>query len=264
MPLSHKVQFHSQPDVHSHFLDNHAKGSQDWTVRFHFHFHFHSKLFLIFPLSSIDTPGVIKHVSHLFNGRPFPYSGLFVPVGYSIECSSDTQHSSFITPTGTMLQSTRDDPWHTAPAAVPFLDSSSIETAVQYVQKIQQRFDDAMYRRFLEILRKYHNTTDAVNESEMSVEITRLFKDDPDLHSDFRIFMPEKSQGLFDDAEESYLLAPTGRRTRSNTPLDDKPVLRCTDPQPPLEPTVPQKLKWKVNEQDTTFVAPKASSRVTA
>jgi paired amphipathic helix protein Sin3a len=44
------------------------------------------------------------------------------------------------------------------------LDSSTIEPAVQYVQKIKQRCDDATYKRFLEILSKYHNTIDAVDE----------------------------------------------------------------------------------------------------
>ncbi|KAG2039287.1 hypothetical protein BDR03DRAFT_933269 [Suillus americanus] len=253
-----KVQFHDQPDVYNHFLD----------------------IMKDFKSGLIDTPGVIKRVSHLFNGHPFLIQGFntFLPVGYRIECSSDPQQSSFITvttPTGTMLQSTRDDSWPSAPPAPPAtvlaepdanmygsLDSSAIEPAVQYVQKIKQRCDEATYRRFLEILGKYHNTTDAVDEREVSAEIARLFKDDPDLRADFRIFMPEKSQALFDEAEESYLTAPTGRRTRSNTPLDGKPVRRRTDPQPLIEPSVPQKRKRKANERDIVSTAPKAPSKL--
>ncbi|KAG1884813.1 uncharacterized protein F5891DRAFT_1133125 [Suillus fuscotomentosus] len=253
-----KVQFHDQPDVYNHFLD----------------------IMKDFKSGLIDTPGVIKRVSHLFNGHPDLIQGFntFLPVGYRIECSSDPQQSSFITvttPTGTMLQSTRDDSWPSAPIAPPpavlaepdanmygSLDSSSIEPAVQYVQKIKQRCDEATYRRFLEILGKYHNTTDAVDEREVSAEIARLFKDDPDLRADFRIFMPEKSQALFDEAEESYITAPTGRRTRSNTPLDGKPVRRRTDPQPLIEPSVPQKRKRKANERDTVSAAPKAPSKL--
>ncbi|KAG1789779.1 uncharacterized protein HD556DRAFT_1243377 [Suillus plorans] len=252
-----KVQFHDQPDVYNHFLD----------------------IMKDFKSGLIDTPGVIKRVSHLFNGHPDLIQGFntFLPVGYRIECSSDPQQSSFITvttPTGTMLQSTRDDSWPSVPIAPPpavlaepdanmygSLDSSSIEPAVQYVQKIKQRCDEATYRRFLEILGKYHNTTDAVDEREVSAEIARLFKDDPDLRADFRIFMPEKSQALFDEAEESYLTAPTGRRTRSNTPLDGKPVRRRTDPQPLIEPSVPQKRKRKANERDIVSTAPKAPSK---
>ncbi|KAG1768758.1 hypothetical protein EV702DRAFT_1181913 [Suillus placidus] len=252
-----KVQFHDQPDVYNRFLD----------------------IMKDFKSGLIDTPGVIKRVSHLFNGHPSLIQGFntFLPVGYRIECSSDPQQSSFITvttPTGTMLQSIRDDSLPSVPPAPPAtvlaepdanmygsLDSSSIEPAVQYVQKIKQRCDEATYRRFLEILGKYHNTTDAVDEREVSAEIARLFKDDPDLRADFRIFMPEKSQALFDEAEESYLTAPTGRRTRSNTPLDGKPVRRRTDPQPPIEPSVPQKRKRKANERDIASAASKAPSK---
>lgn len=94
------------------------------------------------------------------------------------------------TPSGTTLQSTRDEP--TAPSAPQGssfprldgpavgpsnllppdpsvygvgLDSVSIEPAVQYVQKIKQRCDEATYRRFLEILGRYHNMADAVDEA---------------------------------------------------------------------------------------------------
>jgi paired amphipathic helix protein Sin3a len=161
------------------------------------------------------------------------------------------------------------------------LDSSTIEPAVQYVQKIKQRCDDTTYRRFLEILSKYHNTTDAVDEvtllfsyvesqlimlqREVSAEIARLFKDDPDLRADFRIFMPEKSQAVFDEAEENYITAPAGRRTRSNTPLDGKPLRRRPEAQAQPEPSVPQKRKRKPNEREreTVSVAPKVPSKVT-
>lgn len=254
-------------------------------------------------LSSIDTPGVIKRVSHLFNAHPSLIQGFntFLPVGYRIECSSDPLQSAFITvttPTGTILQSTRDDTWPSAPTTAPSsvlgpepdpnmygmnlgLDSSTIEPAVQYVQKIKQRCDDTTYRRFLEILSKYHNTTDAVDEvtllfsyveikliisqREVSAEIARLFKDDPDLRADFRIFMPEKSQAVFDEAEENYITAPAGRRTRSNTPLDGKPLRRRPEAQAQPEPSVPQKRKRKPNEREreTVSVAPKVPSKVT-
>ncbi|KAG1843781.1 paired amphipathic helix, partial [Suillus subalutaceus] len=191
------VQFHDQPDVYNHFLD----------------------IMKNFKSGLINTPGIVKLVSHLFNGHPFLIQGFntFLPVGYHIECSSDPQQSSFITvttPTGTMLQSICDDSWPSAPPAPPAtvlaepdanmyssLDSSAIEPAVQYVQKIKQHCDEAMYCQFLENLNKskHHNTTDAVNECKVSAEIARLFKDDPKLHADFRIFMPEKSQALFDE-----------------------------------------------------------------
>ncbi|KIJ63064.1 hypothetical protein HYDPIDRAFT_93065 [Hydnomerulius pinastri MD-312] len=272
-----KVQFHDQPDVYNRFLD----------------------IMKDFKSQLIDTPGVIRRVSNLFNGHPALIQGFntFLPAGYRIECSTDPQHATLITvttPSGTVLQSTRDDmpgpsgsQWSTFPrldvaggsglSSGPVnslspdpsmysmgLDSVSIEPAVQYVQKIKQRCDEATYRRFLEILGRYHNMADAVDEREVSAEIARLFKDDPDLRSDFRIFMPEKSQALFDEAEESFLAAPTeARRTRSSTPLD-----RSTRRKPEISlaaaaeaATVPQKRKRKANEREREReIAPKASS----
>ncbi|KIJ96026.1 hypothetical protein K443DRAFT_50894, partial [Laccaria amethystina LaAM-08-1] len=77
-----KVQFSDQPDVYNHFLDI---------------------------MEEIDTPGVIKRVSHLFNGHPSLIQGFntFLPLGYHIECSTDAHDSNFITvttPSGTMMQ----------------------------------------------------------------------------------------------------------------------------------------------------------------
>ncbi|KAH0834686.1 hypothetical protein J3R83DRAFT_10212 [Lanmaoa asiatica] len=271
-----KVQFQDQPEVYNQFLD----------------------IMKDFKSQLIDTPGVIRRVSHLFSGHPMLIQGFntFLPVGYRIECSTDPQQSTMITvttPSGTTLQSTRDEPTGPSgsqgssfppldgPAAGPSntlppdpsvygvgLDSASFEPAVQYVQKIKQRCDEATYRRFLEILGRYHNMADAVDEAmvcsikrEVSAEIARLFKDDPDLRSDFRIFMPEKSQALFDDMEDSLLAVPTeARRTRSNTPLD-----RSTRRRPEVSlaaaaeaATVPQKRKRKVNEREREReIAPK-------
>ncbi|KAF8552138.1 hypothetical protein OG21DRAFT_1511850 [Imleria badia] len=267
-----KVQFQDQPEVYNQFLD----------------------IMKDFKSQLIDTPGVIRRVSHLFTGHPALIQGFntFLPVGYRIECSTDPQQSAMITvttPSGTMLQSTRDEPIGSGgsqgspfprldgPAAGPSttpippdpsvygvgLDSVSIEPAVQYVQKIKQRCDEATYRRFLEILGRYHNMAEAVDEREVSAEIARLFKDDPDLRSDFRIFMPEKSQALFDDMEDNLLSAPTeARRTRSNTPLD-----RSTRRRPEVSlaaaaeaATVPQKRKRRANEREREReIAPKTA-----
>ena len=94
------------------------------------------------------------------------------------------------TPSGTMLQSTRDEPTGGSggsqdspfllldgsaagpsnalppdPSMYGGLDTVSIEPAVQYVQKIKQRCDEATYRRFLEILGRYHNMAEAVDEA---------------------------------------------------------------------------------------------------
>ncbi|KAF9241402.1 hypothetical protein BU15DRAFT_73520 [Melanogaster broomeanus] len=102
---------------------------------------------------------------------------------------------------------------------------------------------------------------------EVSAEIARLFKDDPDLRSDFRVFMPEKNQVPFDDADEGFLAAPSdARRTRSNTPLD-----RSTRRKPDVSlatateaaATVPQKRKCRANERERERereIAPKTGS----
>ncbi|KAF9226177.1 hypothetical protein BS17DRAFT_776836 [Gyrodon lividus] len=267
-----KVQFQDQPDVYNQFLD----------------------IMKDFKSQKIDTPGVIRRVSYLFSGHLGLIQGFntFLPVGYRIECSTDPQQSTMITvttPSGTVLQSTREDmpgpsgsQWSVFPrldgpggsglGSGPStslspdpsiygtaMDGVSIEPAVQYVQKIKQRCDEATYRRFLEILGRYHNMADAVDEREVSAEISRLFKDDPDLRSDFRIFMAEKSQALLDDMEESFLTAPAeARRTRSSTPLD-----RSTRRKPDVSLTaaaeaaiVPQKRKRKANEREREL-APK-------
>ncbi|KAF9237770.1 hypothetical protein BU15DRAFT_88601 [Melanogaster broomeanus] len=274
-----KVQFQDQPDVYNHFLD----------------------IMKDFKSQLIDTPGVIRRVSHLFSGHLGLIQGFntFLPAGYRIECSTDPQQSTMITvttPSGTVLQSTRDEmPGPSSLQWSPFprlegpggsgldlgppttlspdpsvygaaMDSVSIEPAVQYVQKIKQRCDEATYRRFLEILGRYHNLADAVDEREVSAEIARLFKDDPDLRSDFRVFMPEKNQVPFDDADEGFLAAPSdARRTRSNTPLD-----RSTRRKPEVSlataaeaATVPQKRKRRANERERERereIAPKAGS----
>lgn len=263
-----KVQFHDQPEVYNHFLD----------------------IMKDFKSQLIDTPGVIRRVSQLFNGHPALIQGFntFLPVGYRIECSSDPQQSAFITvttPSGTVVQSTHEDlpgpsgstQWPTfthlngpggsstmgtartdslpSDSITYGVDSVSIEPAVQYVQKIKQRCDEGTYRRFLEILGRYHNSmADAVDEREVSAEIARLFKDDPDLRSDFRIFMPEKSQALFDETEETFLaVAPSERRTRSSTPLDGRSMRRKSDISLTAvaeAATIPQKRKRRANERE--------------
>ena len=50
-------------------------------------------------VTRIDTPGVIKRVSHLFNGHPSLILITFLPVGYQTECSTDAHDSNFITVT---------------------------------------------------------------------------------------------------------------------------------------------------------------------
>ncbi|KAF8624979.1 hypothetical protein AX15_005613 [Amanita polypyramis BW_CC] len=210
-----KAQFHEQPDVYNRFLD----------------------IMKEFKNELIDTPGVIRRVSHLFHGHPSLIQGFntFLPVGYRIECGTDAEDASYITvttPSGTTMQSTGglhqkgpvllsggSTSRYGEPSTVvgssheivstlgpaspdPRLyvsDEQAMEPAVQYVQKIKQRCDPDTYKQFLDILMQYHHKPGTMDEEEVSKQISRLFKDAPDLRSDFRVFMPERSQRLFDD-----------------------------------------------------------------
>ncbi|KAJ7158939.1 hypothetical protein C8R46DRAFT_907080 [Mycena filopes] len=248
-----KNKFHDQPNVYNHFLD----------------------IMKEFKSQSIDTPGVIKRVSHLFNGHAVLIQGFntFLPVGYRIECSKDAFDSNYITvttPTGTTMQTTNNGPgrgpilWSTTearpatpgippppsppprqPSPEPTHGNQTMEPAVQYVQKIKQRCDPDTYRQFLDILSKYHHKPDTIDEDEVSKQIARLFKDAPDLRSDFRIFMPERNQQALD--------VPTSSRS-------DKTKQRKAEAAPSSS-LLPQKRKRKAVEKEIIQVIPKAASK---
>ncbi|KAF8156921.1 hypothetical protein B0H34DRAFT_711197 [Crassisporium funariophilum] len=247
-----KVQFHEQPDVYNHFLD----------------------IMKEFKNEQIDTPGVIRRVSYLFNGHPSLIQGFntFLPVGYRIECT-DGPDSSFITvttPSGTTMQTTnvtgRPLSWSTAPASMSRhelgsgyganidhsapppaspdprnygMDGQAIEPAVQYVQKIKQRCDPDTYRQFLDILSRYHHKPDTIDEEEVSRQIATLFKDAPDLRADFRVFMPDRSQQLMDDGPSHPSTHEKSRRK-----LDD--VANSVN----NSSSLPQKRKRKAAEKE--------------
>ncbi|GAV99213.1 Paired amphipathic helix protein pst1 [Lentinula edodes] len=208
-----KNKFSTRPDVYNHFLD----------------------IMKEFKSQQIDTPGVIKRVSALFQGHHSLIQGFntFLPVGYRIECSSDANHITVTTPRGTKMETTgsgggkpfhwSDEPEPHSPIPHPPKHSEhrerrilppsrrgtpdisllqapqAMEPAVAYVQKIKQRCDPETYRQFLDILSRYHHSPESINEEEVSKQISQLFKDAPDLRSDFRIFMPDGSQSLLDD-----------------------------------------------------------------
>ncbi|KAF4580450.1 Transcriptional regulatory protein sin3 [Pleurotus pulmonarius] len=247
-----KVQFSHNPGVYNKFLD----------------------IMKEFKGMMIDTPGVIRRVTYLFDGHPSLIQGFntFLPAGYRIECTTDSQTDSsqlpvegyasnvdgsgagyltVTTPSGTtrhrmgtgagmsdmplfeprgvdfggppgpgtpgagpasaLLGFTASSTMHSGvltPAAPGAgtpgaggsgLQSEAIEPAVQYVQKIKQRCDAETYKQFLDILGRYHAAPGVMDEREVSLQIAQLFKDAPDLRSDFRIFMPPKTQKFLDD-----------------------------------------------------------------
>jgi paired amphipathic helix protein Sin3a len=142
-------------------------------------------------------------------------------------------------------------------------DGQAIEPAVQYVQKIKQRCDPETYRQFLDILSKYHSKPDSIDEviqsnrffwatkglnmlqEEVSKQIARLFKDAPDLRSDFRIFMSDRSQQLLDDP--SVFATPSSEgRTKETPDAKGKRKLDFAN----TSSGVPQKRKRKVIERE--------------
>ena len=156
------------------------------------------------------------------------------------------------------------------------MDGQAIEPAVQYVQKIKQRCDPETYRQFLDILSKYHSKPDSIDEviqsfnpyrrqrtltcfqEEVSKQIARLFKDAPDLRSDFRIFMSDRSQQLLDDP--SVFAAPSGEEhPRKTTPIVDMKGKRKLD-HTNSSSSLPQKRKRKVieghRERETVNIKP--------
>ncbi|KAG6889641.1 hypothetical protein C0995_015756 [Termitomyces sp. Mi166 len=195
-----KVQFSEQRTVYDQFLN----------------------IMKEFENEEIDTPGVIKRVSQLFNGHPSLIQGFntFLPVGYRIECST----GGLITvtmPSGRQMQTTNSGGkgpiiWSetsgdgvplppsppivgqprtavASPAPMSFpANGQATEPVVQYLQKIKQRCNPETYRQFLDILSHYPLNPNSIDKEEISRQIARLFKDAPDLISDFRIFVPER------------------------------------------------------------------------
>lgn len=151
----------------------------------------------------------------------------------------------------------------------------AMEPAVAYVQKIKQRCDPETYRQFLDILSRYHHSPESINEvrshvhvflmcpinmfflfvfqEEVSKQISQLFKDAPDLRSDFRIFMPDGSQSLLDD----NAAAEEGRHHHHHRERDhhDSKSRRKADVADSASASVlPQKRKRKAGERETIRV----------
>jgi paired amphipathic helix protein Sin3a len=91
-------------------------------------------------------------------------------------------------------------------------------------------------------------------QREVHVQISRLFKDDPDLRAEFKVFMPPKSQSKFEEFDDLVFDAPipSERRSgRTGTPILDKTAnaKRGKDKGDLPPPTVPQKRKRKVDTE---------------
>lgn len=154
-------------------------------------------------MNSIDTPGVIERVSALFRGHPTLISGFntFLPPGYRIECSVDTQERNIIkvtTPSGTTsitgsealnLRPLADEPSsNTNKAPVEF------NHAITYVNKIKNRFSGQpeTYKKFLEILQTYQKDQKPIQEVYAEVQV--LFDGSNELLDEFKQFLPEPNK----------------------------------------------------------------------
>ncbi|XP_058419628.1 paired amphipathic helix protein Sin3b isoform X4 [Diceros bicornis minor] len=172
-----------------------------------------------FKSQSIDTPGVIRRVSQLFQEHPDLIVGFnaFLPLGYRIDIpkngklnvqpplsSQENSHSHSDCAENFKQQMLDKEDKHQVP-----LESDSVEfnNAISYVNKIKTRFLDhpEIYRSFLEILHTYQKEQlstkgrpfRGMSEEEVFTEVANLFRGQEDLLSEFGQFLPEAKRSLF-------------------------------------------------------------------
>lgn len=204
-----KQQFSSTPCVYNDFLDIMKK----------------------FKAQSIDTPGVISQVSALFNGHPELMKGFnaFLPVGYKVPTTKpENQPYSLEQKPGAMLPAYEPQHARQSPRVLgeSMLEATSMveqgrlggmggsqpvefNHAINYVNKIKSRYQSKpeVYKTFLDILHVYQNeqkqlkecpgllSTKTVSETDVFNRVSQLFKDQPDLLSEFSQFLPDAGVG---------------------------------------------------------------------
>ncbi|KAJ3524043.1 hypothetical protein NM688_g8631 [Phlebia brevispora] len=145
----------------------------------------------------------------LFHGNPALIQGFntFLPPGYRIELSTDPRNINMITvttPMGVMTQPT--NPYGAPirlprenPAMLPMFahqppfGTTAPPPILPYLNKIKTRFSDDqdVYKQFLEILHTYQKEQKQLHDTQVFVQVSRLFKDAPDLMEEFKDFLPE-------------------------------------------------------------------------
>jgi paired amphipathic helix protein Sin3a len=192
-----KMEFDRKPHIYTKFLD----------------------IMKNFKAHAVDTPGVIKQVSHLFKGHDNLILGFntFLPEDQRISLASLKEmnkkeelakrnrkkaaaqrkmkkDASTANKTGAAAgKGAVNASVKTSPATqgnTPF----GFEHAITYVTKIKRRFQHQpeIYKQFLDILHLY-------KEHEQSIEgvldsVSDLFRDEPDLLKEFAYFLPEAVQ----------------------------------------------------------------------
>uniref|UniRef100_A0A8D2LWY8 Paired amphipathic helix protein Sin3b n=1 Tax=Varanus komodoensis TaxID=61221 RepID=A0A8D2LWY8_VARKO len=167
-----------------------------------------------FKSQSIDTPGVIRRVSHLFHEHPDLIIGFntFLPLGYRIEIPRNGR-LGLQGPLLGQVGAGEHRRWGgggfqgRGPGAPLEADSVEFNNAISYVNKIKTRFLDRpeIYRSFLEILHTYQkeqlNTKGCpfrgMSEEEVFTEVANLFRGQEDLLAEFGQFLPEAKRSLF-------------------------------------------------------------------
>ncbi|EGO30319.1 hypothetical protein SERLADRAFT_444328 [Serpula lacrymans var. lacrymans S7.9] len=125
------------------------------------------------PLSRSITPYQLSHMQPPFDGPSVMYSPSF-------QGHSTTAAASFL---GNL---NNKHPVENKPAG-------EFNHAIQYLNKIKARYadDPDTYKQFLEILQTYQKEQRHLHDSQVYVQVQMLFKDAPDLLSEFKDFLPE-------------------------------------------------------------------------
>ncbi|OEU14752.1 hypothetical protein FRACYDRAFT_157073, partial [Fragilariopsis cylindrus CCMP1102] len=161
-----KVEFGDRPHIYNEFLD----------------------IMKTFKTQQIDTPGVIRRVSNLFQGNRRLVLGFntFLPEGYRIEL-----------PDG-------DGPPQPPGVGQPL----EFDHAINYVTTIKKRFADEpeTYKKFLEILHTYQKEQRGIKE--VLEEVSVLFEAHPDLLKEFTFFLPDAVQSEANNMRHRLQLPP--------------------------------------------------------
>jgi paired amphipathic helix protein Sin3a len=134
---------------------------------------------------TITTDGVIHRVKLLFKGHSDLLQGFnrFLPPSYRIPVEAEL-------------------PITTADAKIEDRKAQQFASAYKYVTKVKKRFTAKphIYKEFLAVLHKYqmvHRSVDLV-----TTQITRLFHSNPDLLSEFAMFLPSKRTPSIDVTDQ--------------------------------------------------------------
>ncbi|EDQ91231.1 uncharacterized protein MONBRDRAFT_31471 [Monosiga brevicollis MX1] len=237
-----KAQFGSKPQVYNQFLD----------------------IMKDFKSQQIDTPGVIKKVSELFEGNPDLIVGFntFLPPGYKIEVPDREKPQQILvsqpglpsvlhtTAGGRGLTAVKPEieptPTERAVAATPAAAANMAATeadgqprkqlefshAIQYVNKIKNRFATQLgvYKNFLEILHTYQKEQKSINE--VYSQVADLFANHKDLLDEFSQFLPEAVPAAQAHAERQRRQQREARRSRSRRASDGESRAKRAKPLP--------------------------------